>query len=174
MCGSFVLGVFIGVACAKTQGSEILSAFTLAVFDRISRGEISYIRAVAACLWQVFAAASAGLTVYCRAAYPLLFFGRGVGFAYGVAAVFSCFKGTKGVLLALGVVAPKNLLLGAGLLLLCMDSFAKTLGGKRAPQGEQCYVPDSAFYKRSVVALVLALFAAGSLVHLAPLVIELM
>ena len=170
MCGSFVLGAFAGVACARLLGTEILASFAGEALARISMGGISPLRAVAACLWPAVAAISAGLTVYCRAVYPLLFFCRGAGFAYGVSAVCSCFEGAKGIVLALGIVAPKNLLLGAGLLILCMDSFAKTMGGKRKPEGEQCYVPDSAFYKRSVAAFLLAVCAAGCLVHLSPVV----
>ena len=170
LCGSFVFGVFAGVACARLIGTEFLGALSEEVFARIAMGAVSPFRAVAACLWPVLAAVSAGLTVYCRAVYPLLFFGRGVGFAYGVAAACSCFEGTKGIAVALGLIAPKNLLLGAGLLVLCMDSFAKTLGGKRKPEGEQCYVPDGAFYKRAVAAFFLSAMAAGYLVHLSPVV----
>ena len=170
LCGSFVLGAFAGVVCAEIQEKESLAAFADAALIRISNGGISPLRAVAACMWPIMAAISAGLTVYCRAVYPLLFFARGAGFAYGVFAVVSCFKGAKGVFLALGLIAPKNLLLGAGLLILCMDSFAKTLGGKRKPEGEQCYVPDGAFYKRSAAAFLCAAGAAGCLVYLSPFV----
>lgn len=170
LCGSFVIGVFAGVFCARLIGTGLLAALSEEVFARIATGGVSPLRAVAACLWPVLAAVSAGMTVYCRAVYPMLFFGRGVSFAYGVAAVCSCFDGAKGVVISLGLVAPKNLLLGAGLMVLCMDSFAKTLGGKRKPEGEQCYVPDSAFYKRSAAAFLLAVMAAGYLVHFSPVV----
>ena len=168
LCGSFALGTVAGVLCADVLGAEYRAELGKEIVSRVAGEGVSYSAVVLGCLWPVFAAVAAGLTVYCRGVYPLLFFSRGVSFSYGVSVVYAGFSGIEGPVVALGLIAPKNLLLASGLLVLCMDAYAKTLGGKRSPRGEQCYAPDPAFYKRSVAAFLLALCAAGCAVHLSP------
>ena len=168
LCGSFALGIIAGVMCAKMLGAEYRGGLGTEAVLRVASGDVSVFCAVAGCMWPVFAAAAAGLTVYCRGVFPFLFFWRGASLAYGVSVIYGGFSGVRGPLIALGLIAPKNLLIAAGLLVLCMDAYAKTLGGKRIPEGEQCYVPDGAFYRRSAVAFLLALCAAGCTYHLGP------
>ncbi len=160
LCSGFVLGAVAGVICAGMLPGGALAELGKNAVLGISGGQISLLRSVSGCCWPVFAAIAAGLTVYCRGVYPALFFVRGFAAAYSISAVYSVFQPEKSCVLALCVLGIKNLLLLAGLSLLCMDAYAKTLAGRRAPEGEQCYKPDRAFVKRAIISIFFAACAA--------------
>lgn len=168
LCGSFVIGAAAGAAAAGVVGEETREALGAAVLEYARTGSVGEVRAWAGCLAPVTAAIAAGMTVYCRAVYPLIFFLRGMTSAYAVAAVYGALGRGSGLAAALGIFGPKNALLLAGLLTLCLDAYAKTLAGKRRPEGEQCYAPDAAFVKRSVVSVLLAAGAALCAVYVSP------
>lgn len=157
LCAFFVLGTVAGVFLADVQMPDA-AAFC----------EVRPVFAVLGCLGPVFAAIASGLTVYCRAAYPVIFFCRGLGAAYSVSVIYGADPTARGLLRALGMIGPRTVLLLCGLTVLCMDAYAKTLGGKRKPEGEQCYVPDKAFVRRSVICVCFAAAAALCVIYLSP------
>ncbi|MBQ8898971.1 MAG: hypothetical protein IJY86_10975 [Clostridia bacterium] len=157
LCAFFVLGTGAGVFLADVQGP-----------NAVEFGEVRPAIAVLGCFGPVFAAISAGLTVYCRAAYPVIFFCRGLGAAYSVSVIYGADTTARGLLRALGIIGPRTALLLCGLAVLCMDAYAKTLGGKRKPEGEQCYAPDKAFVRRSLICVCFAAAAALCVIYLSP------
>lgn len=165
LCGSFVLGAAAGTALAASAGAGETARAAVGLF---AAGGASPVRAWAGCLLPVTAAAAAGLTVYCRAVVPALFFARGLSVSYAAAAVSGAVGGGRGALAALAALGPKDLLLTAALLTLCLDAYAKTLAGRRAPEGELFYAPDAAFLVRSAAALALSAGAALCSILLSP------
>lgn len=168
LCGSFAVGAAAGAAAAGAAGGESRAVLGMAVAQYAEKVSVNTVRAWAGCLAPVTAAIAAGMTVYCRAVYPLIFFVRGLASAYAVSAVYAALGRGTGFAAALAIFAPKNALLLAGLLILCMDAYAKTLAGLRCPEGEQFYVPDASFLKRTAVCLLLAAGAALCVIYVSP------
>lgn len=168
LCSGFGLGAAAGIFLVGLLDRSAAAELGRSVIEGFSSGGVSPWVAVLGCLGPALGAVAAGLTVYCRAVHPLIFFGRGLGTAYAVSAVYCASPDLEGIVAVLGIFGPRTVLMMAGLTVLCMDSYAKTLGGHRMPEGEQCYAPDKAFVVRSAVCVAFAAAAALCVIYLSP------